>query len=164
MSDESGIEPRNNSALTALEARMTAAEADIADHETRISDLEAAGSAAQQIYTCPMAAQVRDAVYLSGAGAVDIADATNRSKMPAIGFIASKPTATTCILQDEDELSGFVGLTPGAIYYADPTTPGGITTTKPDPIVDGHVAQQVGIAKSATVLKIEISVPPPVNP
>ena len=116
-----------------------------------------------QTFTCPSGVTVRQLLYQSGSGAADLADASNAAKMPAIGFVASKPTSTSCTLQDEDELSGFAGLTPGAVYYADPATPGGITSTLPD-VTAGKVVQQVGVAKSATVLRVDISTPPPVNP
>jgi len=142
--------------FSALEARMTAAEADIAA-------LEAVPGATQQIYACLAGDAVRKLVYQSASGTVALADASNPAKMPAIGFIASKPTTTSCVLQDEDELSGFVGLTPDAVYYADPASPGGITTTQPSlPGDAGKVAQQVGVAKSATVLRITIATSPPV--
>ncbi len=124
----------------------------------RIKALEAS-TPVPQIYSCPSGAAVNDPVYLSGSGAVDIADATDRAKMPAIGFIASKPTATNCILQDEDELAGFGTLTPGARYWIGA---GGISTSPP--AVDGNsVEQQAGFAKTADILKIELGVSPEAN-
>jgi hypothetical protein len=129
----------------------------------RVTALEAGATAQQQIYSCPMGAAVRQLVYQSGDGAVDLADASDPAKMPAIGFIASKPTATTCVIQDEDELGGFVGLTPDVPYYADPATPGGITPTLPD-VLAGEVVQQVCTPKTDAVIRIEISTPAPVEP
>lgn len=46
----------------------------------------------------------------------------------------------------------FSGLTPGARYYLDPTTPGAITATAPTDAV------MIGIAKSATVLWVDVDV------
>lgn len=128
----------------------------------RVKTLEAGAAAAQQIYTCPSGATVLQLVYVSGSGAVDLADATDVSKMKDVQFIASKSDATTCAVVDRGELPGFVGLTPGAQYYADPAVPGGITTTEPDPLT--QVVQPVGTAKSATVLDIVIAPPPRIEP
>lgn len=159
-----GVENRKSQApaVAALEARVTTLETTSADHETRIDALEAAGTAAQQIYTCPMGATVLQLVYVSGSGTVDLADASDVSKMKDVQFIASKSAATTCTVVDRGELGGFVGLTPGAQYYADPAVPGGITTTEPDPLT--QVVQPVGTAKSATVLDIVIAPPPRIEP
>lgn len=125
----------------------------------RVTVLESTPGSTQQIYTVSAGVTVRQLLYRSGTGAAALADASDPAKMPAIGFVASKPTATTAVLADEDELGGFVGLTPGAAYYADPATPGGITATQPT--TPGHVAQAVGEAKTATVLTIRITGNPP---
>ena len=130
---------------------------------SRVETLESAPGATPQIYTCPMGAAVRDLVYQSASGAVDLADASDPLKMPAIGFIASKPSSTSCVIQDEDELGGFSGLTPDVPYYASPTVPGDITATLPD-VIAGEVVQQVCTPKTAALIRIEISTPPPVNP
>ena len=52
-------------------------------------------------------------------------------------------------------LDGFVGLTPGARYFLD-TVAGGITTTPPS--ADEAAVVQVGYAKSATELHVDIEV------
>lgn len=134
-----------------------ASSADLSALEARVSALESVPGATPQIYSCPTSASVRDAVYISGPGAADLTDASNPAKMPAIGFIATKPTPTTCTIQDEDELAGFSGLTPGARYYFSQSTPGGITTTAP---TAPGVEQQAGHAKDATTLKVELGVSP----
>lgn len=126
----------------------------------RVRILESTPGAAQQVYTVSAGVTVRQLLYRSGSGTAALADASDPAKMPAIGFVASKPSATTAVLADEDELGGFVGLTPGAVYYADPATPGGITATQP--VTAGQVAQEVGVAKSATVLTIHITGNPPI--
>jgi len=153
MSDISGIEPRTPAATPADLSALTA----------RVAALEALPGASQQIYNCLAGVSVRQVVYQSAAGTVAQADASNASKMPAIGFVVTKPSSLACYLQDEDELGGFVGLTAGAAYYVDPATPGGITATQPD-VLAGEIVQQVGVAKSATVLRITIATPPPVTP
>ena len=59
------------------------------------------------------------------------------------------------------KVTGFIakyppmGLTPGALYYADPAVPGGITSTPPvGP--PGGVAQEIGRAKNADELLLFI--------
>lgn len=127
---------------------------------SRVRTLENTPGSGQQLYTVAMGVTTLQLLYHSGSGTAALADASDPAKMPAIGFVASKPTATTAVLADEDELGGFVGLTPGAVYYADPSTPGGITATQP--VTVGQVAQPVGEAKSATVLTVRITGNPPV--
>lgn len=127
---------------------------------SRVRNLENTPGTAQQIYTVAMGVTTLQLLYRSGSGTAALADASDPAKMPAIGFVASKPSATTAVLADEDELGGFVGLTPGAVYYADPATPGGITATQP--VTAGQVAQPIGEAKSATVLTVRITGNPPV--
>ncbi len=68
-----------------------------------------------------------------------------------IGYVtgpASVGDITTCTLLGD--INPFLsGLVPGAIYYADPTVPGGITTTAP---VGTNIIQIVGKATSTTSL------------
>jgi hypothetical protein len=104
-------------------------------------------------FTCPSGVAVRDTVYLTGSLAVDQADASVIATVPVIGFVKTKPTATTCTLQYYGELSGFTGLTPAAKYYLS-LTAGGITTTAPS--ASGEIVQQVGIAISSTILLVKI--------
>lgn len=88
---------------------------------------------------------------------VALADASDATKMPAIGFVATKPTATTCDVQSDGELDGFVGLIPGTRYWFDQTTPGGIRASVP---THPAVEQQAGFAKTTTILKIQLGVSP----
>lgn len=107
--------------------------------------------------TCLVAHTVGQIVYLTGAAgpAVDLALAVHPSvTFPAIGFIAVKSTPTTCVVKTDGELSGFAGLTPGVVYYLDPTTPGAITNVAP--VAAGQVVQKVGQAKDATTLLINL--------
>jgi len=85
---------------------------------------------------------------------------TNPSKMRAIGVVASKPDTTHCVIQTSGELGGFTGRTPKAKQYADPASPGGITETMPDPLV--NQVQEVGYAKSASVIVFTIIGNPPI--
>lgn len=119
---------------------------------TFINGLNANVLQSNSTFTCPSGVAVRDVVYLTGSLAVDQADASAEATVPVIGFVKTKPTATTCTLQYYGELDGFVGLTPGAKYYLS-LTPGGITTTAPSGSTE--VVQQVGIALSSTILLVK---------
>ena len=71
-----------------------------------------------------------------------------------IGFVMTAATTGNPVtIIGGGELPGFVGLTPGLVYYADPTTPGGITSTKPVPAL-GQLVVGVGMAFSSTILDI----------
>ena len=105
------------------------------------------------LYTCPLTVAVRDAVYLSGPGAVDRADADSPATFPCIGFVSSKPTPSTCTVLIAGKLSGFTGLNPGATYYI-ATIPGQITDTPPvDP---GDVVQKIGWARDSSDLVVQV--------
>ena len=95
-----------------------------------------------------------DAVYLSSSGTVDIATGYV-STSPCIGFVSALLPLGKCLVRREGEIDGFVGLTPGKIYYVDPTTPGGITKTPPTGN-SGKVLQDVGAALTASKLGIFI--------
>src|SRR4029077_18113206 len=98
------------------------------------------------VYTCLSSAAVGKAVYLSASDAVDDADGTDNTKMPAIGFINSKPTTTSCIVQYDGEVTGLSGLTAGTLYYFGAT--GGLTSS-----TSGLTTiQTAGIAKDTTTL------------
>jgi hypothetical protein len=103
------------------------------------------------LYSCPAGVLVTDAVYLSGAGAVDKADSDDASKQPLIGIVTAKPTATTCVVTNYGEANVFVGLVVGATYYLG-TVPGTITTAAPS--TPGNIVQRIGFAKSTTTLVV----------
>ena len=106
-------------------------------------------------YNCPPAMVVGAFVYLSGADFVDLASAASIATAPAWGIVLAKPTLTTAtVLFGDDEVGGFVGLTPTAQYFLD-VTPGAATASVGG-FVTGNIIQKVGRAKSATVLVIEI--------
>lgn len=110
-------------------------------------------AAVQGTYSCPAGVNPLDAVYLSAADNVDLADADDASKQPLIGIVDSKPGATTAIVTYYGEVSGFVGLTPGDTYYLS-ITPGQITNVAPSN--PGEIVQRIGFAKSATVLMVMV--------
>ena len=116
-----------------------------------------------QVYACPMSAVITDGVYVSGDLTVALADASTAAKMPAIGFIDGKPTATTCTIRAAGPLGGFVDsngdpLVAGTRYFFDPATPGRLKAEAPTP--PGPTEQQGGIALSGGFLDIQLGVSP----
>jgi hypothetical protein len=112
---------------------------------------------AAQTYACPAGAVVTDGVFSTSDLAVDLVDPTNVLRTPAIGFIDSKPTATTCTVRKAGELAGFTGLVAGTRYFFSATSPGKIAATAPS---HPNVEQQGGIAVSATILDIQLGASP----
>ena len=107
-------------------------------------------------WTCPATVTLRDVVYQTGTGSVDKAQANATTTMPALGVVRAKPTSTTCIIARSGEVPGYT-LTADNYYYASSTTAGGITLTPPS--TSGDVIQQIGYAKTATDLVVELSRP-----
>lgn len=107
-------------------------------------------------YTASGAIADAEAVYISAASTVALADASAESTARVIGFadgaIADTTSGDIC---HDGVLDGFTGLTPGARYFLSETA-GAITTTPPTS--DESAVVQVGIAKSATELHIDIEV------
>ncbi len=108
-------------------------------------------------------------VYITGAN-VDLAQADAQSTIRVAGLVLDTSVATATpatILVDSiltattgqwDAVTGQVGgLTPGANYFLDPSTPGMLTTTAPTAV--GEFVVRVGHALSATEFEIEISQP-----
>lgn len=107
-------------------------------------------------FTVPAGVAVGEIVYVTGAFAADRADASVEATARAVGIVIAKPAATTATLRYFGEVSGFVGLTPGALYYLD-TTAGAISLTAPTN--PGEVVVNVGQALSGTVLLLDIDRP-----
>jgi hypothetical protein len=106
------------------------------------------------VYSCPTSVAVGDAVQITGADAVDKADASVPASRPVIGFVKSKPTTTSCMIHYYGEMGGFAGLAAGSTYYLSDVTPGAITTTAPSAI--GSIVQEVGFARNSTTLVVLI--------
>lgn len=81
--------------------------------------------------TCLSSIAAGDLVYVSGGSrAVSRIDITNPVKVPCIGAVVSKPTATTCLVQTGGVIeSVYAGLIPNAPYFC--STLGRPTTSKP---------------------------------
>lgn len=109
------------------------------------------GAVLSSVYSCDPGVSVLDAVYLSAADTVALADSDDAMKQPLIGIVESKPTAVTCVVAYYGEVTGFVGLTPGATYFLG-TVPGTITTVAPS--TPGNIVQRIGFARNATTLVV----------
>ena len=115
-----------------------------------------AASAIENTYTADEALAARDVVYISAADNVSKADVSGggaASRVMGFAKAAALDTASV-VVQSEGVLTGFTGLTAGARYYANPATPGLITSTRPTG--SGNTIVQVGYAKSTTALHIHI--------
>lgn len=98
-----------------------------------------------------------DMVYFSGTGTVLKADATAIAKQ-ARGYVNSAvANGATATVFFDDSNTGKTGLTPGATYYLDHSTPGGITTTPTT--TTGQIVQEVGFATSSTNLRVNLQEP-----
>jgi hypothetical protein len=104
---------------------------------------------------------VRDVVYISGNNQVDKADASNLSKMPAIGFVVSVVGAK-CIVRSSGTLGGFAGLVANATYWVSSSVPGGIVFVAPNGTA--RIIQEVGSGLKADTLLVEIDRDYVVNP
>jgi hypothetical protein len=122
---------------------------------------QSAAVSSQDVWNCAASVQVNDVVHVSGSGAdtvnqaLDSGDAS--SQMPAIGFVTSKPTPTTCVVQYSGKLPNtFSGLVPGTLYYVSGTQAGKIVPSGTIMPV-GSLVQQVGVARSTTELVAQVA-------
>lgn len=105
------------------------------------------------IYSCDSSVNVNDVVYLSDIATVAPAQATS-SSYSAIGMVVSKSSATSANVKYFGEVTGLTGLSAGITYFLSETA-GEITTTPPSDI--GSIIQNIGIAKSSTILLLLIN-------
>ena len=111
------------------------------------------------------------AVYTKGDGDVDLAQADASGTVEVLGLVkeASISASSSGAIQTDGVLSATTGqwdnvtgdtggLTPGAVYWLDPSTPGGLTDTAPT-----TVAQYVcRLGKAVSTTELEISIEPPI--
>jgi len=116
-------------------------------------------NAAQKIcttYNSAAGVTDRDVVYISGSDDVSTADASAEATSRAMGFadgaIGAAGSGPIC---HDGVLDGFTGLTPAARYFLS-ETPGLVSTAVP--ATDEAAVVQVGYAKSATEMHIDIEV------
>jgi hypothetical protein len=111
------------------------------------------------------------AVYVKSNGHVDLAEANASGTCTVFGLVQDTSIATsvagnvqtdgiftaTTTQWDAVVTGESGGLTPGSIYYLDPATAGKLTTTAPT--TAGQYVVQVGIAESATTMKLWFRAP-----
>jgi hypothetical protein len=109
------------------------------------------------------AAEIGHALFVSSDGHVDLASMAN----PGVAGISVESVAADATghyitesqvsREDWTVVTGSASLTPGALYYLDPATPGLLTTTPPEDIGDSVVI--VGRALTSTTLDVSIQPP-----
>jgi hypothetical protein len=105
-------------------------------------------------YIAEVSIAARDIVYISSADNVSPASASAAGTAQVIGLANAAASATNPVsVRKLGKMSGFSGLTAGSRYYLD-TTAGAYTASVPSGT--GNTIVQVGYAKSATVLDIQI--------
>lgn len=110
---------------------------------------------------CAVGDAVGDFVYINGPliGAdysVTKADVTQYTKVPSIGVIIHKLSATKCVVQMSGNVTGiYTGLTPGRSYWLG--TNGQANILPPSPAILGKAyLQLVGVALDPNILKLEL--------
>jgi len=126
----------------------------------QLSTATSGGAGNTQLGTATANLAVGDAVYADGAGSFDEAIATGLATSRVVGVVTVAALATVVATV---QTSGVVtnsgwSLTTDSIYYLSKDTAGEITATAP--IVAGETVVPVGIAVSATELKLLC--PPPI--
>lgn len=96
-----------------------------------------------KLWTCPAGLVVGDPVYVSSSGNVALALATTGPTSKVFGFVAEKPTSTSCYVCHFCQKTGLAALLSGSDVYL--TDAGGYSLTP------GTVAKIVGKAESTTV-------------
>lgn len=112
---------------------------------------------------------VGNAVYIDSNGNVQNAIANVAVSSEGVGIVVGVPQAgqTTAALNERVTyvvfglVGGFASLTPGVIYYIDPTTAGAITATAPTGA--NKWAKTIGYAKSATELFVLPGIRPAIS-
>jgi len=113
---------------------------------------------------------IGQAVYTKNNGNVDLAQADAAGTVEVLGLVRDTSIATgtsgeiqtdgtlTATTGEWDNVTGETGgLTPGAVYYLDPNTPGSLTQTAPT--TTGDFVIRVGKAIATTTMAISISQP-----
>ena len=93
--------------------------------------------------------------FTGGNYTVTKADPSDYTKMPAVGVIVSKPTATLAVVQFSLEIKEiYAALVPGRVYFVG--TNGWPSAVPPAPTPGGRAyVQPVGVAVDETVLRLD---------
>jgi len=92
-------------------------------------------------FSCLAGLNVGQPCRISGADSVVLALATSAADAAVIGFVAEKPTPTTCLLSHFQRVAA-AGLNPGALLY--------LTDTGAAAMIPGTYPMVIGVAESAT--------------
>ena len=115
-----------------------------------VTSMEAAQYVAE--FTAGEALSARQVVYVSAADKVSKAKGDAAGTSYAVGFAQAGAAANATVkVIESGHVSGFSGMTPGALQYLSPSTAGALTEVLPG---SGKRIVLMGIAKSATELKI----------
>lgn len=137
---QAGVSVGFQAQIDALSARVTALEAAVGTSD---------------VYACPMSVSVGQIVYETSADeAIDLANASNLTKAPAIGVVFMKPTPTTCIIKQIGRMSGFSGLPPDQSELFLDTTDGSFTSTAPAGA--GKIVQPIGLVVGTDSIEFHI--------
>jgi hypothetical protein len=119
------------------------------------------GGPQDEIFQVGAGVTLLDLVWVDAVNHVSLADAASVLTMPGIGFAVSPGGVPgEMYVRTQGKVSGFAakypgGLTPGALYFADPAVPGGIIS--PGPVGNGgRILQEIGRAKNADELLLFI--------
>ena len=121
------------------------------------ADVSASGTATDVLntYIAEVNTAARDVVYISSADNVSPAQANAVATSYAVGFANATATAGNPVgVKTDGIIGGFSGLTAGSRYYLSAATAGAITATLP--VGTGNTIVQVGYAKSATDVQIQL--------
>lgn len=124
------------------------------DDQSTVTDAEKVAND----YIAANAIAAGEVVYISAADNVDLADVSAAgapSRVLGLAVAAALATDPVSIASDGLLKGVLAGLTAGSRYYADPATPGGITTTTP--VGSGNTIVQIGYAKNATDIHLQIA-------
>lgn len=89
-------------------------------------------------------------------------DSATNSDVAGLAFTAAAATETGAYVPEGGRVTqanwtaviGSASLTPGTVYYVDPSTAGDLTATKPT--TSGEVVKKVGRALTATTMQVEL--------
>jgi len=113
---------------------------------------------------------IGNAVYVKPDGTADLAQANSQATTDVLGLVKDVTVASaatgnvildgvlTATTDQWDAVAGTTGgLTPGAVYFLDPATPGKLTSTPPS--AAGQFVVRVGKALSSTKLNLTLTAP-----
>lgn len=123
------------------------------DNQNTVDDAEKVANE----YTAADDLVAGEVVYISAANTVDKADVSGAGAASrVVGMVVGAALDTTPVsIASDGVVKTLSGLTAGSRYYADPATPGAITTTTPSGA--GNTIVQIGYAKSATQMHLQIA-------